>query len=225
MIYAYIRISKKKTRKTVVDGKIKYEPIPIEEQVGRQKKILEDWLESKGWTVPDENWFIDTISGKVTEEKRIEYHAMKNKLVQGDSVVTAEVDRLGRGDYYDAKEEYMWYAKNKINLFITEIELLNIDFSEEPDDIDMAFLKDQVISMYVYMARKEVLKNNYRTKTGLAAKREAGVILGAPRKLDHEKIIKLYNKGLSYEEITKITGAKTPNISYIIRKNGIKRRK
>lgn len=185
-VYAYFRVS---------TGK---------QETDRQKYLIQKFCKEKNIKIDE--WYEDTISGKINNSKRKGYFEMKEKLQKGDLLIVTEVDRIGR-DYYDTEDEYRWFLKNEVNLIITKFETLNIDFNAPQEELTTTFIKDLLIKTFCYSAQIEREKISERTKEALAAKKMEGIQLGRPVDVEKvELVIRLRAEGKTQAEIGKSLG-------------------
>ena len=146
---------------------------------------------------------VQVSSRKSNKERAI--HELMDKLNSGDGLIVSELSRLGRslGQVIQIVDELV---KNKIN-FVSIKE--NIKFNGKQD-----MQTKVMVTMFGLFSEIERDLISERTKSGLAAAREKGKILGRPKgslgvsKLDgkEDEIKILLNKKVSKSSIAKIFG-------------------
>jgi DNA invertase Pin-like site-specific DNA recombinase len=116
--------------------------------------------------VPEENIFIDKMSGKNFE--RPGYQILKSILKESDTLVFHELDRLGRS--YDAgMQELAWFQKNGIRLIFLDYQWMNK--MTESEDVIVRANGYNMLYMYLAIAETERLKLLKRQKEGIAIAR------------------------------------------------------
>ena len=181
MTYAYLRISTSK------QDNDKQEHLVLE--YAHKNKIL-----------IDEILRVEMSSRKSEEARRIT--ELKEKLCEGDLLITAELSRLGRS---------MLEVMNLV------LELSNkgvkLAFVRQPElsTFNNAFEK-LILAVYAYSAETEREFLSMRTKQGLEAAKAKGKMLGRPKgsttksiwDSKEKEIIELVNKGVTLRSIWKI---------------------
>ena len=166
----------------------------------KQRHLLLDWAQ-KSKRLIDDFIEIEISSGKSKKERRIE--ELICRLSTGDTLVVAELSRLGRN----------------------MLEVLNIIEALKKSEIEIVFVRQPELStsqshgklllaIYSYFAEAEREFIRIRTKQGLEAARKSGIKLGRPKgsknKKEHpltqhkDQISQLKNYGVSVSSIKKI---------------------
>ena len=138
---------------------------------------------------------MDTVSGRIPAVERPGLSALLQRLVAGDSLIVARLDRLGR-DTVDV----MGLVKNLTDRGI-RTRILNIGI-ETGTPNGQLFLT--ILAGFAQFER-EIIRE--RTRAGLEAVRLAGVKLGRRPVLtsrQQEHVIELKREGRSFTEIAKI---------------------
>ncbi|TKX33463.1 recombinase family protein [Campylobacter taeniopygiae] len=173
-----------------------------------QEKLIKDYCEAQNIKL-DDYISVEVSSRKSLEKRRI--NDLYNLLKDGDTLITAELSRLGRDMF-----ETIGLINNLINkgvkvLFIRQPELSFISKSATK----------LLLSFYAYIAEYEREMISERTKTGLKAAREKGKILGRPVGSyssmydENIEIIKdLISKELALKSIWKYLGKKGNYVSF-----------
>lgn len=153
--------------------------------------------------VPQENIFVDKISGKTFD--RPQYNAMKQLILNVQNaysnpenpitieVIIEELDRLGRTKQ-GILEELKWFSNNHIRMRILEIPTTLMDIDPQNDwVIDM--INKILIEVYASLAEQEMEKRDKRQREGIEVAKAAGKYKGRiPIKIDKDKFISVYEK-------------------------------
>ena len=75
-------------------------------------------LEQAGWTF--DFWFTDVVSGKVPAVQRKEFSEMLSKIRDGETLVVAKLDRLGR-DAIDVLQTVRTLADRNIKVIVHQL--------------------------------------------------------------------------------------------------------
>ena len=170
-----------------------------EQSFERQKGILERC----GYVLTDENTFAERISGKTKNDEREQFERMLNVLKEDDWVIFSETSRFSRS-YINGMEmldTLIFDKKVNVKFVSNGIELMaNGKFNPYTwYTISQMLLADEL--------QRRVI--SYNTINGLKAKKENGVVLGAPCKYgeeDMELVKELHEGGMSLREIARNTG-------------------
>ena len=132
-----------------------------------QRHLLLEYAHAKKLVI-DEFIEVEISSRENQKERRIE--ELKAKLTPGDTLMVAELSRLGR-NMLETLNIIDALAKNAISLvFVRQPELS----TEGPH-------KNLLLAIYSYFAESERDFISLRTKQGLAAARASGIQLGRPK--------------------------------------------
>lgn len=125
-----------------------------------EERQLED-LRNAG--VDERNIYIDKKSGKDFEREK--YKSMVERLREGDLVVIASLDRLGR-NYAEIREQWSYITQTiKADIKILDMPLL--DTSTATENLDRRFMADLVLQVLCYIAEKERENIRKRQKQGI----------------------------------------------------------
>ena len=125
-----------------------------------EERQLQD-LKNAG--VEERNIFIDKASGKTFEREN--YKAMINRLREGDLVVVASMDRLGRS-YTEIQKQWSYITQTiKADIKILDMPLL--DTSTAAENVDRRFIADLVLQILCYTAEKERENIRKRQRQGI----------------------------------------------------------
>lgn len=197
-----------------------YQRISTEKQsLQRQEGAIEDYCKENNITVPEENIYSDIITGKTI--KRDSYQAMKAKLQKDDVLIMLDLDRLGR-NWDLIKAEWKELTDRGIYIVIVNCPLINVlPDSNGSVSIDKRLIQELMFSLLCYLSQKEVEKISIRTKEGLKARREAGIILGRPNKSKalSDRVLALSSQGKMGKEIAVELGISPSTVSRILKEN------
>ena len=153
MIYAYARVSTK------------------EQNLDRQLEELKKYTDKI---------FQEKQSGK-DFESRIIYQKMKKKLSDGDLLIIASIDRLGR-NYEQIISEWKDITNRGCDIQVLDMPILNT--KNGVDGLDGKFISNLVLQILAYVSQKEREKIKERQKQGIRIAKEKGVKFGRPSILD-----------------------------------------
>lgn len=156
--------------------------------------------------------FCDKLSGKDTN--RTEFKKMMKFLRQGDELVVASLDRIGR-NYTDIKEIIAHIHKEKIILKVLDAPFLNFHTGNKTLDKAMG---DMFISLLGYISQNEREKMLERQKQGIIQAKKRGVYKGRPIKYNESS--KNPQNRLIFKNICIELRKDTP-IRQIARENGV----
>ena len=120
---------------------------------------------------------------------RDQWHVLGHQLAQGDVLVVAAIDRLGRR-YLETMWAIYDLQRRGIRLrSLADNEVQWTKYLDADPDSPEAFMGNVLASMAAYVASQERQNISRRTKVGLDAARAKGVELGRPRRLTDEQLI------------------------------------
>ena len=162
-------------------------------------------------------WVEEKVSGTKDWKKR-ELGVAFNALQEGDTVIVSELSRLGRSTLQIL--EIMKEAKERG---------IAVHAVKGGWSLNGSLESKIVLTMLAMIAEIERDLISERTKEGLRARKEAGVILGRPKgpgksKLDQhkEEIIALLKNGSTKTFVAKRYGCSVPNLFNWLKMNDIK---
>ena len=128
------------------------------------------------------------VSGATPGNSRAQWHLLDQLLTQGDVLVVAAVDRLGRRYL-----ETMWAIYDLQRRGVRLRSLAGNEgewtrFLDADPDSPEAFMGNILASMAAYVASQERQNISRRTRAGLDAARAKGKELGRPRRLTDEQL-------------------------------------
>lgn len=198
MIYAYLRVS--------THGQdTKSQKMDVLTYAQTNKLIIDDFIE------------IEMSSSKSQQARKID--SLKSKLKKDDTLIVAELSRLGRN---------MLEILNLVNELNKKG--VKIIFTRQPELSTEGSFRDLLLAVYSYFAQAERELMAERTKAGLARAREKGKVIGRPKgklgvsKYDEHRgnIELLLGRGLSINSIASILKGSRSSLSYYIETRKIK---
>ncbi|EAI4209493.1 recombinase family protein [Campylobacter coli] len=174
-----------------------------------QEKLIKDYC--KAQNIKLDNYISVEVSSRKNFEKR-RINDLYKLLKDGDTLITAELSRLGRDMFETISLVNDLLNKGVKVLFIRQPELSLISKSATK----------LLLSFYAYIAEYEREMISERTKTGLKAAREKGKVLGRPKGScsksvydgDIDLIKELTSKELPLKSIWKYIGKKSSYESF-----------
>lgn len=160
-VFAYVRVS---TQMQTLESQI-YE--------------IENWCQRKGWHV--DKWTNESVSGTVAWEKR-SLGRLIRKMKRGDTLVSAELSRLGRS---------MLMIMSILNYCVQK----GIHIYTIKDNFELSDNINSKIIAFAFALASEIERTliSQRTREALAAKKIAGVRLGRPPGAT-KKVIKVHEE-------------------------------
>ena len=120
--------------------------------------------------------FLDKESGK--DFNRKEYQLLKHLLNEGDVLVIASIDRLGR-NYDMILEEWQAITKGiKADIIVLDMPLLD---TTQNKDLLGSFISDLILQILSYVAEQERTDIKKRQREGIAVAKAQGVQFGRPQ--------------------------------------------
>lgn len=155
--------------------------------------------------VPDENIYMDKISGK--DFNRPQYKKMVKRIKQGDLLYVLSIDRLGRN--YDEIQNQWRILTKEIGIDVCVIDMPLLD-TRQSKDLLGTFVADLVLQVLSFAAHNERDNIRKRQAEGIAAAKARGVHMGRPvveAPPDFEEIVKAWEKKkITMEEAMKRCG-------------------
>lgn len=200
-------------------GKIGYIRVSSKDQnLNRQLAMMEDLSIDK--------LFQEKASGKDTE--RPEFQKLLDYIREGDCVIVASLDRLGR-DYEDIKNTVAFMKQKKVALKILDAQFL--DFNTGNELLDTAMF-DMFLSLLSYIAQNEREKIRERQRQGVLLAQKAGRYKGRPieysinstdpqKRLVFKTVVDMLKQGIPVAEFAKENGISRPTIYKIKKANDL----
>ena len=128
------------------------------------------------------------VSGAQATSSRVQWHLLDQQLAQGDVLVVAAVDRLGRRYLKTMWAIYDLQRRGVRLRSLASNEGEWTRFLDADPDSPEAFMGNILASMAAYVASQERQSISRRTRAGLDAARAKGKELGRPRRLTDEQL-------------------------------------
>ncbi len=159
----------------------------------------------KNINVPDENVFMDKLSGK--DFNRPEYKKLVKKVKAGDILYIKSIDRLGR-NYSEILEQWRILTKEKgIDIVVIDMPLLD---TRRGKDLMGTFLSDIVLQVLSFVSENERRNIKQRQAEGIAAAKAKGIKFGRPEiqvPEDFGEIVHSWEKGkINIKEVVEKCG-------------------
>jgi len=188
------------------------------QDVDNQRHEILSWANGKKVFVDE--WIECELSSRRSEtERQID---KVRSLEKGDTVVVAELSRLGR-----STGQVITLVNDLVKTGVS-IEALKQGISIKAGNGDMDQQSKIMVTVFSLMAELERDLISQRTKTALAARKAAGKSLGKPRgistsKLDEhrEKIEELLKHKIGYAGIGRMIGMSTTAIRHYCKSRGL----
>ncbi len=149
------------------------------------------------------------VSGTTGTNSRKGWHGLDRKLLSGDVLVVAAIDRIGRR-WQDTMHVVMDLQARGVRIrSLDEIEARWTAYLDAEPDSAEAFQGHLLMLFASWVADQEAASLRRRTRAGLERARTEGKTLGAPRKLqpdDYAEILRLQQAGMYLPEIGKRFG-------------------
>ena len=139
--------------------------------------------------VPEENIFIDKLSGKNFE--RPQYKRLIKKLNNNSVLYIKSIDRLGRS-YKDLSDQWRIITKDK-GADVVVVDMPILDTRKEKGLLG-TFISDLILALLSYVAESEYSTIHQRQAEGIAAAKARGVKMGRPPKPLPENFHEVYQK-------------------------------
>ena len=163
--------------------------------------------------VPDENIYLDKLSGK--NFKRPQYIRLLKKLNKKSILYIKSIDRLGR-NYRDLSEQWRIITKEK-GADVVVIDMPLLDTRKEKNLLG-TLIRDLVLALLSYIAESEYMVIHQRQAEGIAAAKARGIKLGRPPRPLPENFREVYQtwkKGkISAEEAARLVNMPTSTYRY-----------
>ena len=162
-------------------------------------------LEQAGWMF--DFWFTDVVSGKVPAMQRKAFSELLGKIREGETLVVAKLDRLGR-DAIDVMQTVRVLSDRNIKVIVHQL---------GTTDLTSAAGK-LLLSMLAAVAEMERDLLIERTQAGLSRAKAEGKKLGRPSKIAAEArraIVAKKNNGVSVSALAREYGVSRATITAI----------
>ncbi|MYN45941.1 recombinase family protein [Pseudoduganella sp. FT93W] len=154
-------------------------------------------------------WFHDTLSGKTSASQRPQFAAMLSQIRNGETLVVAKLDRLGR-DAQDVGATVKLLAARKIAVIV--LQLGKLDLTSPAGKL--------MLTMLAAVAEMERDLLVERTQAGLARAKNEGKTLGRPSKTtaaQRAEIVAKYAAGESVSALSRFYNVSRANILGVVK--------
>lgn len=166
-------------------------------------------IEQAGFMVHPRRWFADTISGKVPASQRPEFAKLLDRIEEGDSLVVAKLDRLGR-DSIDVERTLLDLEERGVSVVVLQLGRTDLTSSAGK-------LIRKVLGAVADMERDLLIE---RTQAGLARAKAEGKQLGRRWKTteeQREEIRRRYATGETVSALARDYGISRGSVLNVVR--------
>ena len=163
-------------------------------------------------------WYLENESGASLD--RPELFRLLGDCTQGDVLLVEQVDRLSRLNAEDWQT--LKTAINAKGVRVVALDLptswMMVNQSDELTSRMMDALNNMMLDMLAAIARKDYADRRRRQAEGIAKAKAQGRYRGRPADEDRHKLIfEMIDKGMSWSQVVKATGASRSTISRVLR--------
>ncbi|MCW5616248.1 MAG: recombinase family protein [Rhodocyclaceae bacterium] len=133
-------------------------------------------IEQAGYTIPDQRFIEEKVSGSVPASQRKGFQKLLERLEPGDTLIVTKLDRIGR-DSIDVQQTVTLFQERGIRLVV--LQLGNMDLTSSAGEL--------IVKMLAAVADFERELIVERTKAGQARARADGKQFGRPAKTTEEQ--------------------------------------
>ncbi|MCR8923188.1 recombinase family protein [Dasania sp. GY-MA-18] len=166
----------------------------------KEQTIENQRLELKTLYNIDHEYSDEAVSGSVKGKDREGFAAMLSFIRKGDTLVTVDLDRLGR-DSIDVQQNIASLKDKGVNIIITR---LGIDLSTDAGEL--------LVTIMSKVAEMERRKTMERAEAGRRRAIAEGKHMGRKPSVDHTKVKELRASGLSIAKTAETLGVSTATI-------------
>lgn len=168
-------------------------------------------LAQAGFPVHARRWFTDTISGKVPAMQRPEFAKLLDRIEEGDSLVVAKLDRLGR-DSIDVEQTLRHLEERGVSVIVLQLGKTDLTSST-------GRLIRKVLGAVADMERDLLIE---RTQAGLARAKAEGKALGRRWKTTEAQRAEIrlrYAGGESVSSLARAYGISRGSVLNVVRRS------
>lgn len=184
-----------------------YGRVSTAEQTTENQRIE---LEEAGYRIDARRWFADTVSGKVPAAQRPQFAKMIERLEEGDTLVVAKLDRLGR-DSIDVEGTLRDLEAMGVSVIVLQLGAMDLTSPAGK-------MTRKVLAAVAEMERDLLIE---RTQAGLARAKAEGKTLGRPAKTSaaqQEEMTRRANEGVSISALARDFGVSRATVLSVVRK-------
>ncbi|WP_429127521.1 recombinase family protein [Aeromonas media] len=185
-----------------------------EQDATRAKSSLEEFATDKDLTVSA--WFVENESGASLQRPKL--FQLLEVAQAGDVLLIEQVDRLSRLSADDWGKLRKILTEKGIKVVALDLPTSHVMTTQGDEFTTRMFtaINSMMLDMLAAVARKDYTDRRRRQAQGIEKAKDTGKFKGRqPDTVLRDKVIKLLDKGMSYTEISEITGAARSTISRI----------
>ncbi|MGH1374299.1 MAG: recombinase family protein [Cellvibrionaceae bacterium] len=148
----------------------------------------------------DREFYDEAVSGTVKGENREGFAELLAYIREGDTLVTVDLDRLGR-DSIDVQQNIASLKAKGVNIIISR---MGVDLATDAGELLVT-----ILSKVAEMERRKTLE---RANAGRARAKSEGVHMGRKPCVDHGLVKKLRKEGLSISQTAAKLGISTATV-------------
>ena len=139
--------------------------------------------------VTAENIYRDLgVSGSLGANTRTGWHRLDGRLAQGDILVVAAIDRIGRR-WMNTMQTIAYLSHRGVKIrSLSASERIWASYLEADPDTPEALIGHMLTIFISWCAQQEALSISQRTKAGLARARQNGKVIGRPTRMTADQI-------------------------------------
>ena len=159
-------------------------------------------IENAGYKISGQRAVAEIISGGVPAFQRPEFARLVDRLEEGDELIVAKIDRLGR-DNIDVQQTIL--RLSELGVRVTSLDLPSSNLTSAEGKL--------MLQMFSAFAEFEKSRIAERTREGQARARAEGKRIGRPRAVARTKaVLKLRSEGLSQSKVAHLLGVSIPTV-------------
>ena len=182
----------------------------------RARDDLERFASEKGLIIAA--WYVENESGAKLD--RPELFRLIADASMGDVLLIEQVDRLSRLNAGDWEALKLKLAQKRIRVVALDLPTSWIAASSSGDDATQGLLdavNRMLLDMLAVVARKDYTDRRRRQVQGIAKAKTDGLYKGRQADLErHCQILDMLDHGMSWSQVTAITGASRSTLSRIV---------
>ncbi|SNB59173.1 Site-specific DNA recombinase [Marinobacter sp. es.042] len=187
-----------------------------EQDANRARNQIEEFASERGLVISA--WYLENESGASLQ--RPELFRLLNDCSEGDVLLVEQVDRLSRLNAKDWAK--LKTAISEIGVRVVALDLptswMMMSQNDELTSRMMDALNTMMLDMLAAIARKDYADRRRRQAEGIARAKADGKYRGRPSDYERHKLIfDMINRGMTWSQVSKATGASRSTISRVLR--------
>lgn len=186
-----------------------------EQDAQRAKEQLEDFAQERGLTIAAS--YVENESG--ASLKRPELFRLLKDSKPGDVLLVEQVDRLSRlnAEDWDSLKRMITDRGVRVVALDLPTSWMMMRSDDELTARMMDALNSMMLDMLAAIARKDFADRRRRQAQGIKKAKAEGKYRGRPADSErHQVIAEMIDKGMSWSQVTKATGASRSTISRVL---------